>query len=210
MRGFGIIAGIMMSIMGGYAFFMEMDLFVRLGWMLGIVFILNSFVLLFPLLREKGLAKFKTKQNLENGSKKDYTNNILGWITLIVGILIFIAGVAKTLTGLALVYVVGSCVMFYGWLPLSKLTKKPEVEAKEKQQQPVKRKKKKKAVQIEEKKESNKTLIICSVISLALGALAICNNFIETLDSDRIVAYSLVMQGIDNVLLAIDTYKKKA
>ncbi len=221
MRGFGIIAGIMMSILGGYAFFMEMDLFVRLGWMLGIVFILNSLVLLFPMIQEKRLEKIrakreaekpqppitrkKKKKHEEEPEKRDYINNILGGISLVVGLLIFIAGIAKTLTGLALVYVVGSCVMFYGWIPLAKLTQKPE---KEETQKPVR--KKKKATSNAEKKGKNKTLIVCSVISLLLGALAICNNFIGGLNADRIVAYALVMQGINGVILTMNTYKKKA
>ncbi len=226
MRGFGIIAGIMMSIMGGYAFFMDMEIFVRLGWMLGVVFILNGLVLTLPTIREKIQAKKnekkkaleasdqtasstnrkKRKKHEPESEKKDNTNNVLGVLSLIVGALIFISGAAKTLSGMALLYVVGSCVMFYGWLPLSKMAKV----LKKEEETSVSVKKKKKPVKKEEPKENQKTIVVCAVISLILGALAICNNFFEGISEDRLVAYNLVMQGVNGVLLTTNTYKKKA
>lgn len=226
MRAFGIIAGIMMSIMGGYAFFLDMEIFVRLGWMLGVVFILNSLVLLLPTIQEKRAAKLKAKelanqpeaplsrkktkqekkrQHEAELQKKSNINPVLGGISLVVGILIFISGAAKTLTGMALVYVVGSCVMFYGWLQIYNITKTPK---KEEQDRTIR--KKKKAPQIDEdKKKDKKTIMICGVISLLLGGLAVCNTFIESFSVDRLVAYNLVMQGVNGVLIATITYPKK-
>ena len=57
MRTFGVILGILISILGGYAFFMEMDMFLRLGWLLGILLILAGVMLLIPKFREIKLAK---------------------------------------------------------------------------------------------------------------------------------------------------------
>ncbi len=218
MKKFGIITGIMMSIMGGYAFLMKMELFVKLGWILGIVFILNSLVLLLPFFKEKQLAKQKEKLEAEKPAppvnrkkkrkhekepeKKDPTNTILGFISLVVGVLILIAGIAKTLSGTALVYVVGSCVMFYGWIQLAQMT-----QVLKKEEEPKPTKKKKKPIKKEEKK-NDKTLTICSVISLLLGALAICNTFMN-LNEGRLVAYSLIMLGIDGVIISLNTYQKK-
>lgn len=195
MRGFGIIAGILLSILGGYAFFMEIEMFVRLGWLLGVVFIMNGLVLVIPAIREKKKTKEpeepvkrKKKKKSEEPKKKDYTNNILGGISIGIGFVIFLSGMTKTVTGVSLVYLVGSCVMFYGWIQLSVLTKEPKKE---------------------EQKEGRKTKIVCCVISLIIGALAVCHSFMETVTIDKLVSYNLVMQGVNCVVLALDVHKKK-
>lgn len=167
MRGFGVIAGILLSILGGYAFFMEMDMFIRLGWLLGIVIVMNGAVLIIPAIREKIQEK-----------------KILGGISIGVGFVIFLSGVTKTLTDVSLVYLAGSLVMFYGVIQLSAITK-------------------------EKKKEGQATKIVCCVISLVIGALAVCHNFMETVTIDKLISYNLVMQGVNCVVLALDIHKKK-
>ncbi len=215
MRGLGIIAGILLSILGGYAFFMEIDMFVRLGWLLGIVFMINGAVLIVPAIQEKIKAKKKAaepeppvrrkkKKQPEQPKKKDYTNNILGGISIGVGFIIFLSGITKTLTDISLVYLVGSCVMFYGVIQLSVLTKEP----KEEESKPAK-KKKKANVEAEEKQEGKTTTIVCCVISLVIGALAVCHSFMDIMSIDKLVSYNLVMQGVNCVVAALNVHKKQ-
>lgn len=139
----------------------------------------------------------------ENPVKKDNTKNILGIISVVLGFILFISGVTKTITDLGIVYLVGACVMFYGIIQLSALTKTPKQDETEKPS-----KKRKKKVQEPEKKKMNKTLIVCCVISLLIGGLAIYSSFISFISVKELIAYNLMMQGINVVVIALDTYKK--
>ena len=195
MRAFGVILGILISILGDYAFFMEMDMFLRLGWLLGILLILAGVMLLIPKFREIKLAKVK---------KKDHTKTILGSISAIIGIVLLASGASKTLTDLGTVYLVGACVMFFGIIQLSTLTKTPKEEETE---EPAKKRKKKKQ-EPEKKKESHKIMIVCCVVSLVIGGLAIYNSFVSFVSVDKLIAYNIVMQGVNVVQIALDTYKK--
>ena len=196
MRAFGVILGILISILGGYAFFMEMDMFLRLGWLLGILLILAGVMLLIPKFREIKLAKVK---------KKVHTKTILGSISAIIGIVLLASGASKTLTDLGTVYLVGACVMFFGIIQLSTLTKTPKEEETE---EPSKKRKKKKQ-EPEKKKESHKIMIVCCVVSLVIGGLAIYNSFVSFVSVDKLIAYNIVMQGVNVVQIALDTYKNQ-
>lgn len=207
MRAFGVIIGILISILGGYAIVLEMDLFLNLGWLLGILFILSGIMLLIPKLKEikQSWGKKKEPQKMvkEKPVKKDNTKNILGAISVAIGIILLISGVTKTITDLGIVYLVGACVMFYGVIQLSALTKTPKEEETGKTS-----KKRKKKVQEPERKKNNKTMIVCCVISLLIGGLAIYSSFISFISVKELVAYNIVMQGINVVVIALDTYKK--
>lgn len=217
MRAFGVILGILISILGGYAFFMEMDLFLRLGWLLGILFILAGVMLLVPKFKEIKLERARKKeQDLQvrksskkdqgkDKPKKDHTKTILGSISIIIGIVILISGASKTLTDLGTVYLVGACVMFFGIIQLSTLTKTPKEEEPEKPS----KKRKKKNQEPEKKKESHKIMIVCCIVSLIIGGLAIYNSFISFVSVDKLIAYNIVMQGVNVVQIALDTYKKQ-
>ena len=202
MRAFGVILGILISILGGYAFFGEMDLFLRLGWLLGILFILAGAMLLVPKFKEIRNSK---KDQGKDKPKKDHTKTILGSISIIIGIVILISGASKTLTNLGTVYLVGACVMFFGIIQLSALTKTPKEEEPEKPS----KKRKKKNQEPEKKKESHKIMIVCCIVSLIIGGLAIYNSFISFVSVDKLIAYNIVMQGVNVVQIALNTYKKQ-
>lgn len=207
MKLYGIIIGILISILGGYAIVLEMDLFVNLGWLVGILFVLSGIMLLIPKIKEllasRGEKKEPQKMVKEKPVKKDNTKNILGVISVAIGVILFLSGVTKTITDLGIVYLVGACVMFYGIIQLSALTKTPKQEEPEKPS-----KKRKKKVQEPEKKKVNKTLIVCCVLSLLIGGLAIYSSFISFISVKELIAYNLMMQGINVVVITLDMYSK--
>ena len=136
--------------------------------------------------------------------QRNKTKTILGSISAIIGIVLLASGASKTLTDLGTVYLVGACVMFFGIIQLSTLTKTPKEEETE---EPSKKRKKKKQ-EPEKKKESHKIMIVCCVVSLVIGGLAIYNSFVSFVSVDKLIAYNIVMQGVNVVQIALDTYKK--
>ena len=126
-------------------------------------------------------------------------------VSAIIGIVLLASGASKTLTDLGTVYLVGACVMFFGIIQLSTLTKTPKEEETE---EPSKKRKKKKQ-EPEKKKESHKIMIVCCVVSLVIGGLAIYNSFVSFVSVDKLIAYNIVMQGVNVVQIALDTYKNQ-
>ena len=51
-------------------------------------------------------------------------------------------------------------------------------------------------------------MIACCVVSLIIGGLAIYNSFVSFVSVDKLIAYNIVMQGVNVVQIALDTYKK--
>ena len=52
-------------------------------------------------------------------------------------------------------------------------------------------------------------MIVCCVVSLVIGGLAIYNSFVSFVSVDKLIAYNIVMQGVNVVQIALDTYKKQ-
>lgn len=219
MRILGVILGILISIMGGYAMMLDTELFLNIGWLLGVLIVVSGIMLLVPKFKEMAAAKKEKKEtaelvskkkdrknkNQEKPVKKDNTNNVLGGISVALGMIIFLSGVTKTITELGVVYLMGACVLCFGLIQLSALTKKKDKQEPEK---PSKKKKKKHQPEPEPEKKSNKTTIVCCVLSLVLGALAVYSSFITFMEVKELIAYNTVMQGVNVVLIMLNTYKK--
>lgn len=217
MRILGVILGILISIMGGYAIVLDTELFLNIGWLLGVLIVVSGIMLLVPKFKVMAAAKKQKKETVEPVSKKkarknnnqekpvkkDNTNTVLGCISVALGMIIFLSGVTKTITELGVVYLMGACVLCFGLLPLSAMTKKKDKEEPEQSS-----KKKKKKQQPEPEKKNNKTTIVCCVLSLVLGALAVYSSFITFMEVKELIAYNTVMQGVNVVLIMLNTYKK--
>ena len=99
MKAVGIIIGVLTAIFGIYAMTVPFKTFLGIGWILGILFLMNGI--------EMAVAAL-------TASKKDVWRCILGVLTAIAGVYLLFSGVGRALTDMMVIFIVGLCVLLYG------------------------------------------------------------------------------------------------
>lgn len=216
MKALGMAIGILMSLFGFYAFFIPMEPYLAIGWTLGILFLANGAKSFVPFIQGKKqekqrkaelelMSEKKRKKQLKKDSskakKKDGQRYALATLEIFIGIILFICGVQNLLTETIVIYLVGSCVMFYGLFQISTSMKAKEELAKEAQ------KNRYRTQTSENAKEKRPMKTLCNVSSLVLGALCICHPFITVFSLDTLLGLSIMLQGFDWFILASDIKK---
>lgn len=216
MKALGMAIGILMSLFGLYAFFIPMEPYLAIGWTLGILFLANGAKAFVPFIQEKKqekqrkaeleqMSEKKRKKQLKKDSskpkKKDGQRYALATLEIFIGLILFICGVKNLLTETIVIYLVGSCVMFYGLFQISTAMKAKEELAK------AAEKNRYRTQSSESTQEKRPMKLLCNVASLAIGTLCICHPFITVFSLDTLLGLSIMLQGFDWFILAIDIKK---
>lgn len=98
MKVIGIITGILMMILGGYAMAVPFRTFLGIGWFLGALFLINGVEMI--------IQEFRKKKNI--------WQIIIGILMAISGVIILFNGVQRFLTDMMLVYLIGFYVIMSG------------------------------------------------------------------------------------------------
>lgn len=98
MKAIGIITGVLMMILGGYAMAVPFRTFLGIGWFLGALFFVNGIEMIIHAF----------------GKKKNIWQIIMGVLLSIGGVIILFNGVQRFLTDMMLVYMIGFYVILSG------------------------------------------------------------------------------------------------
>lgn len=98
MKVIGIITGILMMILGGYAMAVPFRTFLGIGWFLGALFLVNGIEMIVHAL----------------GKKKNIWQMLMGVLLAIGGVIVLFNGVQRFLTDMMLVYLIGFYVIVTG------------------------------------------------------------------------------------------------
>lgn len=160
-----------MGIIGIYAFCVPFRTFLTIGWLVGILFLINGI--------EMVAMAFA-------GKKKDILKCIIGIIAAIVGVVLLFSGVQRVLTDVMIAYLAGFCIAFFGIFQVVSGVRN-------------------------RKEEKGKSIfsIILGVISIILGLLAVGHPVLTMISLGYLIAFELMMQGIDMIVMSLSMGKKE-
>lgn len=170
MKVIGIITGILMMILGGYAMTVPFRTFLGIGWFLGILFLVNGIEMVIHAL----------------GKKKNIWQTIMGVLLSIGGVLILFNGVQRFLMDRMLAYLIGFYVIISGVTQIYDGVKN-----------------------MKEAKGVNILKIICGVLSIIVGIFSVLHPILTMFSLGYLIAFALIFQGINMILLVIGMGKKK-
>lgn len=170
MKVIGIITGILMMILGGYAMTVPFRTFLGIGWFLGILFLVNGIEMVIHAL----------------GKKKNIWQTIMGVLLSIGGVLILFNGVQRFLMDRMLAYLIGFYVIIAGVTQIYDGVKN-----------------------MKEAKGVNILKIICGVLSIIVGIFSVLHPILTMFSLGYLIAFALIFQGINMILLVIGMGKKK-
>lgn len=170
MKALGIITGILMMGLGIYAMGVPFRTFLGIGWLLGILFLMNGIQMMIRAFSQK---------------KKDVLQGIIGILIAVGGVLILFNSAQRFLTDMMIAYLIGFYVIISGVVQICIGAKNVKVE-----------------------KGINILKIVCGVLSIVAGIFAVMHPFMTMFSVGFLVAFSIIFQGIDVILLAIAIGKK--
>lgn len=172
MKALGIITGILMIILGGYAIGVPFKTFLGIGWFLGVLFLINGI--------QMAIYAFSQK-------KKEILQGIIGILVTIGGVIILFNGVQRFLTDVMIAYLIGFYVIISGVMQICNGAKNVKAD---------------KGISI--------LKIICGVFSIVAGIFAVGHPFMTMFSVGYLIAFSVIFQGIDIILLTVGMGKEKA
>ncbi|MDD3238501.1 MAG: DUF308 domain-containing protein [Lachnospira sp.] len=165
-----LVTGIITVLLGIYAVVTPLRTFLAIGWILGILFLMNGVELVIAALSKE---------------KKEVGTCIIGVIEGIVGLMLLFSGVQRFLTDVAATYLVGGSLLIYGIFQIVKGVKK-----------------------CQESKSKGILGIICGALGVLAGILAFTHPIITMISVGYMIAFSILMQGINMTVLAINLGKE--
>lgn len=99
MKIIGIITGVLITILGGYAMCVPLRTFLGIGWLLGIIMLVSGIEIL--------VLEFSKK-------KKDAWQILIGVLETIGGGFLLFSGIQRMITDVMVVYIIGIVITFYG------------------------------------------------------------------------------------------------
>lgn len=170
MKTLAIITGILTAILGFLAFTMPLRVFLGLGWILGVLFIINGVELIIGAFTKK----------------TDIWQCILGVVVSIGGGILLFNTLSRVITDIALAYVAGFVIIAYGINAIVSGVKGMKV---------------------------SKTAGICGIIlgalSVLVGGFSLMHPFVTMISVGYIIATSVVIQGINMIVMAFAVGKIK-
>lgn len=171
MKVIGVIAGVLIGILGVYAMCVPFRTFLGIGWIVGALLLVNGVELVVT-----GVS----------GNKKNVGQCILGVIEAVIGLILLFSGVQRILTDVMAAYLIGICIIIYGIYELIMGVKT-----------------------LKTQKGSGIWKIIFGILSVLAGAAAIGHPFLTMVSVGYIIAFSLLFQGIDMIMLSLSIGKEK-
>lgn len=171
MKVLAVVTGVLTGLIGLYAMFVPFQTFLGIGWVLGILLLVNGI--------ETVIEAFK-------GEKKDIWKCILGILEIVVGIIFAVSGISRFLTDVFVAYMIGAFVVIYGGVAVwtgAKVWK--------------------------ESKGSGILKIVAGILAVVAGIIALAHPALTMISVGYIIAFSLLIQGINMVILALSIKKKK-
>lgn len=169
MKVVGVIAGVLTGILGVYAMCVPFRTFLGIGWMIGILLLVNGAEMVIVAL---------------SGKKKNVAQCVLGVIGAVIGLIILFSGVQRVLTDVMAAYLIGFSIIVYGIYQLVSGGK-----------------------HYKEEKGASIWKIICGVLSVLVGAAAVGHPFLTMVSVGYMIAFSLIIQGIDIIMLSLSIGK---
>ena len=99
MKVLTIITGILLTLLGFYAFAIPVRTFLGIGWFLGALLLINGIEMVITSLKKE---------------KKDIWNLLLGVLYIIIGLVILFNGYQRVLTDVMVAYLIGFGMLVYG------------------------------------------------------------------------------------------------
>lgn len=170
MKIVGVITGVLTSILGVYAMCVPFRTFLGIGWLIGILLLVNGVEIVIAALA---------------GKKKNIGQCILGVIGAVIGLIILFSGIQRILTDVMAAYLIGFCIIVYGIYQLVSGGKN-----------------------LKNEKGASIWRIVCGVLSVLIGAAAVGHPFLTMVSVGYMIAFSLIVQGIDMIILSLAIGKK--
>ena len=164
MKTLAIITGVLTAIFGVIAFTMPLRVFLSLGWILGILILINGV--------ETVIGAFS--------GKKDIWQCIFGIIIAIGGGTILFNTVSRVITDAILAYLAGFVIIAYGINAIISGCRN-----------------------MKKSKSMGILAIICGVLSILAGAFSLMHPVITMITLGYIIAFNVIMQGINMIIMAI-------
>ena len=165
MKIFGVILGVIIAILGIMACAMPVRTFLGLGWLVGIILLVCGIQMLI---------------NALIGRVKNIGRAVLGVVLAFVGICLLCGGVARFMTDVFLVYLVGATIIIYGIYQIVESLRT-----------------------MREDKMYGIFGIIVGVVSIIAGAFGMGHPILSMLSLGILIGFALIMQGINLVLFAL-------
>ena len=169
MKAVGIILGVLTAIFGIYAMTVPFKTFLGIGWILGILFFMNGVENVISALSQE---------------KKDGWKCVLGILTGLAGLYLLFSGVARYLTDVMVIYIVGACVLLYGVFSIVSGVKT-----------------------YKEAKGHSIIKIVCGILSIIVGLISIAHPAAAMVYIGYLIAAALIIQGINTVILTVSISK---
>lgn len=116
--------------------------------------------------------------------KKDTGKIVLGALIVLAGIFLLFSGILRFLTDMMMVYLIGGALILYGIFQIVAGWKKKEIST-----------------------GAGVISIICGVISVIGGFLAFGHPFLTMISVGYIIAFNLIMQGVNMIVIAVNRDK---
>ena len=169
MKTLAIITGVLTAILGVIAFTMPLRVFLSLGWILGILILINGV--------ETVIGAFS--------GKKDIWQCIFGIIIAIGGGTILFNTVSRVITDAILAYLAGFVIIAYGINAIISGCRN-----------------------MKKSKSMGILAIICGVLSILAGAFSLMHPVITMITLGYIIAFNVIMQGINMIVIAVSVGKE--
>lgn len=118
--------------------------------------------------------------------KKEIGAIVLGVLEAIGGLVLLFSGIQRILTDITAAYLVGFCIMVYGVYQIVNGTKI-----------------------FKESKGKGVLGIICGIVSVLIGLISFVHPVVTMFSVGYVIAFSILMQGINMIVLAASIGKKK-
>ena len=165
-----LITGILTVLLGFYAVVRPMRTFLAIGWILGMLLLVNGIELVI-------LSWSK--------EKKDIGGCILGVLEGLGGIILLFSGVQRFLTDIMATYLVGASILVYGIFQIVTGVKK-----------------------FKDSKGKAILAIVCGVLSIIVSIIAFTHPVLTMFSVGYMIAFAVLMQGINMIVLAVNFGKE--
>lgn len=171
MKVLGTITGAIMCVLGIYAFCVPFQVFLGIGWLIGILMAVHGI--------EMCIAEFSKK-------KKDALKCVLGILLALFGFILLFSNLQRFFTDLMIAYMAGAAVVVYGvWQIVNG------------------------AKNLKEVKGRSILSVVVGVISAICGIVLMLHPIITMISLGYVIAFSILMQGIDMIIIALSIKKEK-
>lgn len=170
MKIVGVITGVIMCILGIYAFAVPFRTFLGLGWAVGFLIAVHGIEML--------IMEFSKK-------KKEIGKCVLSILVVLLGCVLLFSNLQRFLTDMMIAYMAGFSVLIYGIYQIIKG-----------------------AGGYKEKKASGILTIVIGVLSVICGVLLVIHPVFTMLSLGYVIAFAVLMQGIDMIILTLNSGKK--